>query len=113
MRMNGLNETVLKSRLKILNENIRILEERVTNRTRDLDRAVEVGHSVTQVSDLDQMLEKVADTYAEEVGVLVSSMISLLEPVMVITLGGIVGYIVVALFMPMIGMLQAMQEQGG
>jgi type IV pilus assembly protein PilC len=55
------------------------------------------------------MLEKVADTYAEEVSVLVSSMISLLEPIMVITLGSIVGYVVVSLFLPMIHMLKAMQ----
>jgi type IV pilus assembly protein PilC len=67
---------------------------------------IDVGE---ETGELDQMLEKVADTYAEEVSVLVSSMISLLEPIMVITLGSIVGYIVVSLFLPMIHMLKAMQ----
>jgi len=52
------------------------------------------------------MLEKVADTYDEEVSALVSSLTSLLEPVMVITLGGIVGFIVLALFMPMVSMIE-------
>jgi len=69
---------------------------------------IDVGE---ETGELDKMLEKVADTYAEEVSVLVSSMISLLEPLMVITLGGIVGYIVVSLFLPMIKMLQVMQGQ--
>jgi type IV pilus assembly protein PilC len=69
---------------------------------------IDVGE---ETGELDTMLEKVADTYAEEVSVLVSSMIALLEPLMVITLGGIVGYIVVSLFLPMIGMLKAMQGQ--
>ncbi len=69
---------------------------------------IDVGE---ETGELDKMLEKVADTYAEEVSVLVGSMISLMEPLMVITLGGIVGYIVIALFMPMIDMLKAMQGQ--
>ncbi|HPS52299.1 MAG TPA: type II secretion system F family protein, partial [Phycisphaerae bacterium] len=58
----------------------------------------------------DKMLYKVADTYDEEVEVMVSSMVSLLEPVMVIVLGLIVGGIVVALFMPMVSMLNAVQS---
>lgn len=71
---------------------------------------IDVGE---ETGELDTMLEKVADTYAEEVGVLVSSMVSLMEPLMVMVLGGIVGYIVIALFMPMISMLKVMQSQGG
>ena len=78
----------------------RIVEPMVVN-------MIDVGE---ETGELDKMLEKVADTYAEEVSVLVSSMISLLEPVMVILLGGIVGYIVVGLFMPMISMLKNMQQ---
>jgi len=70
---------------------------------------IDVGE---ETGELDKMLEKVADTYAEEVSVLVSSMISLLEPIMVITLGSIVGYIVISLFLPMIHMLKAMQQAG-
>ena len=69
---------------------------------------IDVGE---ETGELDTMLEKIADTYAEEVSTLVNSMVSLLEPIMVITLGGIVGTIVVALFLPMIKMLQAMEGQ--
>ena len=67
---------------------------------------IDVGE---ETGELDKMLNKVADTYDEEVETLVSSMTALLEPVMVITLGLIVGFIVIALFMPMVGMLDALQ----
>ncbi len=63
---------------------------------------IDVGE---ETGELDKMLSKVADTYDEEVDTLISSMVSLLEPVMVITLGMIVGFIVVALFMPMVQLL--------
>ena len=66
---------------------------------------IDVGE---ETGALDEMLEKVAETYDEEVEVMISGMVSLLEPVMVITLGLIVGFIVVALFMPMVTMLQSM-----
>ncbi len=56
----------------------------------------------------DQMLDKIADVYDEEVQTLVDSMVSLLEPVMVIVLGLIVGFIVISLFMPMIGILNTL-----
>lgn len=64
---------------------------------------IDVGE---ETGELDSMLGRVADTYEGEVETLVSSMVSLLEPFMVITLGGIVGFIVVALFMPMVSMIQ-------
>jgi type IV pilus assembly protein PilC len=67
---------------------------------------IDVGE---ETGELDKMLEKIADTYEEEVETVVDAMVSLLEPVMVITLGLIVGGIVVALFMPMVGLLKAVQ----
>jgi type IV pilus assembly protein PilC len=50
---------------------------------------------------LDDMLNKIADFYDEEVGVAVDGLTSLIEPLMMATLGGIVGAMVVALYMPM------------
>ena len=78
----------------------RVVEPMVVN-------MVDVGE---ETGELDQMLTKVADTYDDEVETLVASMVSLLEPIMVITLGVIVGFIVVALFMPMVGLLDAVQQ---
>ena len=66
---------------------------------------IDVGE---ETGELDKMLTKIADTYDSEVESLVAALTSLMEPVMVIVLGCIVGFIVVALFMPMIGMLDNM-----
>jgi len=55
-----------------------------------------------ETGDLDKMLLKIADNYDEQVDVLVSSLMSLLEPVMIVVLGLIVMTIVLAVFLPMI-----------
>jgi type IV pilus assembly protein PilC len=64
---------------------------------------IDVGE---ETGDLDKMLIKVADNYDSDVDVLVGSLISILEPVMVVFLGLIVGFIVVALFAPMITLIE-------
>src|SRR5205085_11914925 len=64
---------------------------------------VDVGE---ETGDLDKMLIKIADNYDSDVDVLVGSLISILEPVMVVILGVIVGFIVIALFAPMITLIQ-------
>lgn len=66
---------------------------------------VDVGE---ETGDLDSMLNKVADVYDEEVDVAVESLISLLEPIMVVVLGFIVGTIVIALFMPLLALLDGL-----
>ena len=65
---------------------------------------IDVGE---ETGDLDKMLMKIADNYDEEVDVLIGSLVSLLEPIMVVTLGGIVGTIVVALFLPLVKLIQS------
>src|SRR5918993_494224 len=70
---------------------------------------IDVGE---ETGDLDKMLLKVADNYDNDVDVLVASLISILEPVMVVVLGVIVGFIVIALFMPMISLIQGMTSSG-
>jgi len=69
---------------------------------------IDVGE---ETGELDKMLTKVADTYDEEVDTTVAAMTSLLEPVMVVTLGVIVGTIVVCLFLPMPRLLDILQKQ--
>ena len=68
---------------------------------------VEVGE---ETGDLDTMLYKVADFYDEEVDTAVKSLISMLEPLMIIVLGGIIGTIVIALFLPMLGLLEGLSK---
>ena len=55
-----------------------------------------------ETGDLDKMLLKVADNYDEQVDVLVASLMSLLEPIMIIVLGLVVMLIVLSIFLPMI-----------
>jgi type IV pilus assembly protein PilC len=76
----------------------RIVDDLVVN-------MVDVGE---ETGALDNMLYKVADVYDEEVTVLVDSLVSVLEPIMVVVLGLIVGFIVFALFMPLIALLQSL-----
>lgn len=61
-----------------------------------------------ETGDLDKMLLKVADNYDEQVDVLVASLMSLLEPVMIIVLGGTVMLIVMAIFLPMIQVISGL-----
>jgi len=65
---------------------------------------IDVGE---ETGDLDKMLLKIADNYDEEVDTAVAGLLSLLEPLMVVLLGGIVGFIVIALFMPMVTLMQS------
>ena len=71
---------------------------------------IDVGE---ETGDMDVMLTKIADNYDEEVDVAVGSLLSLLEPFMVVVLGGIVGTIVLALFMPLVEMIEKVGKGGG
>ena len=75
--------------------NKRIVDDMVVN-------MVDVGE---ETGELDTMLYKVADTYDEEVAVLTESLMSLMEPLLIIVLGGMVGFIVIAIFMPLIALI--------
>jgi type IV pilus assembly protein PilC len=62
-----------------------------------------------QTGGLDEMLTKIADFYDEEVDVAVSALLSLMEPVMIVVLGVIVGGMVVAMYLPIFDMMNAVQ----
>jgi type IV pilus assembly protein PilC len=68
---------------------------------------IDVGE---ETGDLDVMLMKIADNYDEEVDVAVASLLSLLEPFMVVILGGIVLLIVLALFLPLVSMIESVSN---
>lgn len=63
---------------------------------------VDVGE---ETGELDTMLYKVADTYDEEVAVLTDGLTKLMEPLLIIFLGGAVGFIVIALFVPLVDLI--------
>lgn len=64
---------------------------------------IDVGE---ETGDLDKMLIRIADNYDEQVDTAVSSLVSLLEPLMVVGLGLSVGTIVIALFLPMVKLIE-------
>jgi type IV pilus assembly protein PilC len=53
-----------------------------------------------QTGAMDEMLQKIADFYEDEVDVAVGAMTSLLGPLMVVILGGLVGGMLIAMYMP-------------
>ncbi len=71
---------------------------------------VDVGE---QTGALPEMLMKIADTYEDEVDNAVSAMTSLLEPIMIVFLAVIVGSIVIALFLPLIEMINQLGGTDG
>jgi type IV pilus assembly protein PilC len=71
---------------------------------------VDVGE---ETGELDTMLYKVADTYDEEVAVLTESLVSLLEPLLIVFLGLMVGFIVIALFLPLVKLITDLSSGGG
>ena len=62
-----------------------------------------------QTGGLDEMLSKIADFYDDEVDAAVSNLLSLLEPVMMVFLGAVVGGMVVAMYLPIFDMINAVQ----
>jgi type IV pilus assembly protein PilC len=66
-------------------------------------RMVDVGE---RVGSLESMLSKIADFYEDQVDATVSALTSLIEPLLIIFLGVVVGFIVIAMFMPLFKMIQ-------
>lgn len=61
-----------------------------------------------ETGELDKMLNKISDNYDLDVDVLVDSLSSLLEPVLIVGMGVAVGFIVIALFLPLISIISSL-----
>jgi type IV pilus assembly protein PilC len=106
---NAIGNTVVANAVNAVHESIRegetiaeplaqsgIFDDLVVN-------MIDVGE---ETGELDKMLIKVADNYDNEVEVAVEAMVSLLEPIMIVFMGGAIGFIVVALFLPLIALVE-------
>jgi type IV pilus assembly protein PilC len=62
-----------------------------------------------QTGGLDEMLSKIADFYDEEVDAAVGGLLALMEPIMIVFLGVVVGGMVVAMYLPIFDMINAVQ----
>jgi type IV pilus assembly protein PilC len=63
--------------------------------------------------ELQTMLDKIADFYEDEVDAAVAALTSIVEPVMMIAVGAVVGIIVIAMYLPMFKMYGLIQQSGG
>ena len=71
-----------------------------------------VTHMVSigeETGALDSMLNKVADFYETEVDAAVKSLTSIIEPIMMLFIGGLVGMIVISMYLPMFNMMNLVQ----
>ncbi|MGN1065048.1 MAG: type II secretion system F family protein, partial [Thermoguttaceae bacterium] len=68
---------------------------------------VDVGE---ETGELDAMLYKVADVFDEEVEVYTEALMSMIEPLLIMFLGVVVGTIVIALFLPMIKLIESLSN---
>ena len=62
-----------------------------------------------ETGEMDKMLSKVADFYEDEVGAMVKALTSMLEPTMIVVVGGIVGSILLAMYLPMFTVFDQIQ----
>lgn len=68
---------------------------------------VSVGEETGRMSE---MLIKIAESYEDDVDSAVSAVTSLIEPALIITLAGIVGFIVIAMFLPLVSLISSMSQ---
>lgn len=84
------------------NQKVKIFDDLVVN-------MIDVGE---KTGELDKMLIKVADNFDEEVDVAVGSLTSLLEPLLIVVMGGAVFAIVLALFLPLLSIIDQLTGGG-
>jgi type IV pilus assembly protein PilC len=85
------------------NQKVKIFDDLVVN-------MIDVGE---KTGELDKMLIKIADNYDEEVDVTVGSLTSLLEPMLIVVMGGAVFVIVLALFLPLLKIIDTLSGGPG
>ena len=66
-----------------------------------------------EAGSLDTMLSKIADFYDGEVDAAIASLTAAIEPLLIVFLGVTVGYIVIAMFLPLVGLIQGLSGGGG
>ena len=59
-----------------------------------------------ETGEIDQMLMKVADFYEDEIEQAVKALTSMLEPIMIVLLGGMVGAILLSMYLPMFAVFE-------
>jgi type IV pilus assembly protein PilC len=71
-----------------------------------VSQMVKVGE---ETGELERMLDKIADFYEDEVDTSIASLTSIVEPIMMVGVGAIIGIIVIAMYLPMFKLLELVQ----
>jgi len=116
--LEGLEVTAKTSGNAILEDTIYMLRRKIEEGGNMADPMIQSGFFPPMVSqmvsvgestgELDTMLVKVADYYEEEVDVVVANLLTLLEPIMMVFLGVVVGGIVIAMYMPLFKLIKVL-----
>ena len=75
-----------------------------------VSQMVKIGE---ETGELEKMLSKIADFYEDEVDTAIQSLTSIIEPLMIIAVGAMVGVIIIAMYLPMFKMLKLVSNSGG
>lgn len=106
------NNTVIARAITEIQEGVRVGEgigKTMANHEIFPPMVVHMTSVGEETGALDEMLGKVADFYEQEVEAMVDALTSLLEPLMIVVLGGAVGGMVVALYMPMFNIINLIE----
>jgi type IV pilus assembly protein PilC len=109
---NAVGNEVIANAVQIVHDSIRegetIAEPLAQTKVFDdiVINMIDVGE---ETGELDKMLIKVADNYDEEVDAAVGALMSIMEPAMIIGMGLTIGFIVVALFLPLVSLINSMK----
>jgi type IV pilus assembly protein PilC len=71
-----------------------------------VSQMVKIGE---ETGELERMLDKIADFYEDEVDTSIASLTSIVEPIMMVGVGAIIGVIVIAMYLPMFKLLELVQ----
>ena len=106
--------------------NNKVVEERLLDSIEEIRKGVPLSRSIKNVEvfppmvdsmikigeesgSLDEILEKTADFYDEEAEVAITKLTTLLEPIMIVLMAMVIGFIVIAMYLPMFDMFQTIQ----
>ena len=109
---NAVGNEVISNAVQVVHDSIRegesIAEPLAQTKVFDeiVINMIDVGE---ETGELDKMLIKVADNYDDEVDAAVGALMSIMEPMMIIGMGMTIGFIVVALFLPLVSLINNMK----
>ena len=102
-----ISDAILESRA-LVQEGV-LLSTALTRQKVLPDMALSMLSIGEETGEMDQMLSKVADFYEDEVSASVKALTSMLEPAMIVVVGGIVGSILLAMYLPMFTVFDQIQ----